>query len=66
MRRPPIPITKPWARTRPNGVKVPDSKKRVHFPRKLYFDEYGNRSEMEPMKYWGWFMRAPLLFDPTA
>ena len=55
-----------WARTRANGAKVPDSKKRAHFPRKLYFDEYGNCSETEPMKYWGWFMRAPLLFDPTG
>ena len=55
-----------WARTRANGAKVPDSKKRAHFPRELYFDEYGNCSETEPMKYWGWFMRAPLLFDPTG
>ena len=55
-----------WVRTRASGEKVPDSKKRAHFPRKLYFDEYGNCSEMEPMRYWGWFMRAPLLFDPTG
>ena len=59
-------LTKPRAQTRANGVKVPDSKKRAYFPRKLYFDEYGNCSETEPMKYWGWFMRAPLLFDPTG
>ena len=55
-----------WVRTRASGEKVPDSKKRAHFPRKLYFDEYGNCSETEPMRYWGWFMRAPLLFDPTG
>ena len=55
-----------WVRTRASGVKVPDSKKRAHFPRKLYFDEYGNYSETEPMRYWGWFMQAPLLFDPTG
>ena len=55
-----------WVRTRASGEKVPDSKKRSHFPRKLYFDEYGNCSETEPMRYWGWFMRAPLLFDPTG
>ena len=55
-----------WVRTRANGTKVPDSKKRANFPRKLYFDEYGNCSETEPMRYWGWFMQAPLLFDPTG
>ena len=55
-----------WVRTRASGEKVPDSKKRSHFPRKLYFDKYGNCSETEPMKYWGWFMRAPLLFDPAG
>ena len=55
-----------WVRTRVSGRKVPDSKKRPHFPRKLYFDEYGNCSETESMRYWGWFMRAPLLFDPTG
>ena len=55
-----------WVRTRASGKKVPDSKKRAHFPRKLYFDEYGNCSETEQMKYWGWFMQAPLLFDPTG
>ena len=55
-----------WVRTRANGTKVPDSKKRARFPRKLYFDEYGNCSETGPMRYWGWFMQAPLLFDPTG
>lgn len=55
-----------WVRTRKNGEKVPDSKKGAYFPLKLYFDEYGNCSETEPMKHWGWFMRAKLLFDPTG
>ena len=55
-----------WVRTRASGEKVPDSKKRARFPRKLYFDEYGHCSETEPMSYWGWFMQAPLLFDPTG
>ena len=55
-----------WVRTRASGEKVPDSKKRASFPRKLYFDEHGNCSETEPMRYWGWFMQAPLLFDPTG
>ena len=55
-----------WVRTRASGEKIPDSKRRASFPRKLYFDEKGNCSETEPMTYWGWFMRAPLLFDPTG
>ena len=55
-----------WVRTRANGQKVPDSRKKDKFPRKLYFDEEGSCSETEPKKYWGWFMQAPLLFDPTA
>ena len=55
-----------WVRTRASGEKVPDTKKRASFPRRLYFDEYGNCSESEPMKYWGWLMQAPLLFDPTG
>lgn len=44
----------------------PDSRKRSLFPVRLYFDETGRCSETEPLKWWGWFMRAPLLFDPTA
>ena len=59
-------LPKAWVQTRANGTRVPDSKKREHFPRKLYFDEYGNCSETDQMRYWGWFMRAPLLFDPTG
>lgn len=55
-----------WVRTRKSGEKVPDSKKAARFPRKLFFDEHGNCSETSPMKCWGWFMRAPLLFDPTG
>ena len=55
-----------WVRTRASGEKYPDARKRASFPRKLYFNEQGNCSETEPMKYWGWFMKAPLLFDPTG
>ncbi|MBV5330081.1 MAG: DEAD/DEAH box helicase [Chlorobium sp.] len=46
--------------------KGPDSKKKPFFPVKLYFDELGNCSEAKPLKWWGWFMKAPLLFDPTG
>lgn len=54
-----------WLRTTKSG-RVPDSKKRAFFPTKLYFEEFGNCSETEPKKWWGWFMKAPLLFDPTG
>lgn len=54
-----------WVRITKQG-RVADSKKKAFFPTKLYFDELGNCSETEPLKWWGWFMKAPLLFDPTA
>ena len=57
-----------WVRHARNGVIVPDSKKAPRFPRKILFDEYGNYSDKpsENLKLWGWFMPAPLLFDPTG
>ena len=55
-----------WIRVRKDGQRVPESKKRDKFPIKLYFDEFGNCSETEQKIYWGWFMRSPLLFDPTG
>ncbi|VVD31061.1 DEAD/DEAH box helicase [Paraburkholderia dioscoreae] len=45
---------------------APDTRKRAQFPVRLGFDETGRCSETEPLRWWGWFMRAPLLFDPTA
>ena len=54
-----------WVRITNKGL-VPDSRKKAFFPKRLYFDEYGNCSETDTMKWWGWFMKAPLLFDPTS
>jgi len=54
-----------WWRMTKQGP-VPDTRKKAFFPIKLYFDEFGNCSETMPMKWWGWFMKAPLLFDPTG
>ncbi|MGH9849547.1 MAG: DEAD/DEAH box helicase [Blastocatellia bacterium] len=54
-----------WLRMTKSGP-VPDTKKKAFFPIKLYFDEWGNCSETGPLKWWGWFMKAPLLFDPTG
>ncbi|HXP85669.1 MAG TPA: helicase-related protein [Bryobacteraceae bacterium] len=54
-----------WLRTTKSGT-VPDSKKAARFPRRIHFDEYGNFSDAGPMNFSGWFMPAPLLFDPTG
>lgn len=54
-----------WLRRTKNGL-APRKEKASSFPYKLYFDEFGYCSEKTPMKWWGWFMKAPLLFDPTA
>ena len=54
-----------WLRATKAGL-VPRTEKKAFFPLKLYFDEFGNCSETKPMKWWGWFMKAPLLFDPTS
>ncbi len=54
-----------WVRTRANG-KVPEKKYEPLFPRQIYFDRFGNCSTTERKEYKGWFMKAPLLFDPTS
>jgi len=54
-----------WWRMTKQGP-VPDSRKKDFFPIKLHFDEFGDCSETMPMRWWGWFMKAPLLFDPTG
>lgn len=54
-----------WVRQTKAGP-VPDSKKKASFPTKLFFNEFGECSESKPLKWWGWFMKAPLLFDPTS
>ncbi|MDF0643142.1 MAG: DEAD/DEAH box helicase [Nitrospira sp.] len=54
-----------WLRLTKSGP-VPDTKKKPYFPSKIYFDEFGNCSDTTPLKWEGWFMKAPLLFDPTA
>jgi superfamily II DNA/RNA helicase len=54
-----------WVRMTKSGP-VPDTKKKEFFPIKLYFDAFGNCSETTPKEWEGWFMKAPLLFDPTG
>lgn len=56
-----------WWRMTKQGP-VPESRKKAFFPIKLYFDEFGSCSDSIPFSkgWWGWFMKAPLLFDPTG
>jgi len=54
-----------WFRNNRSGRK-PLKEREVFFPQQIYFDEFGNFSNSTPMKYEGWFMRSPLLFDPTS
>ena len=54
-----------WFRRTKSGA-APESKKKGFFPLKLWFDEFGNCSTSVEKKWWGWFMKAPLLFDPTS
>ena len=54
-----------WFRMTRSGP-VPEKEKAPFFPTLLYFDAYGACSETQPMTYQGWFLRAPLLFDPTG
>jgi hypothetical protein len=47
-----------WVRQTRAGL-VPDSKKKAFLPIKLYFNEMGECSDSKPLKWWGWFMKAP-------
>jgi len=55
-----------WVKRNKAGELRPEKKYEPRFPTQIWFDEYGNCSDSGPMKYSGWFMRAPLLFDPTG
>jgi hypothetical protein len=55
-----------WLKRSQRKGLYPAPEKAHRFPRRIYFDEFGRCSETGPMKYWGWFMSAPLLFDPTG
>ncbi len=55
-----------WVKANRQDIFSPRKDYAGRFPTKLYFDEFGNCSEGSPKRWWGWFMRAPLLFDPTS
>jgi superfamily II DNA/RNA helicase len=54
-----------WFRVNKSGRKA-IKEKADYFPEQTFFDELGNCSTSKALKYTGWFMRAPLLFDPTS
>lgn len=56
-----------WLKFKSNGEVLikPTHQKRI--PQKIYFNEYGNYSELKGnLPNEGWFISAPLLFDPTS
>lgn len=56
-----------WVRINKNGLYEPRPKKKERFPSAIWFDDTGQWSDT-PRAGWhaGWFMSAPLLFDPTG
>jgi hypothetical protein len=56
-----------WLEAGPGGVIRVVKKYRSRVPQAIFYDEHGNCSD-EPRNGWiqGWFMPAPLLFDPTS
>lgn len=56
-----------WREDGPGGVSRPIKKYRDRVPQRVWFNVHGAFSD-EPREGWmqGWFMRAPLLFDPTS
>ncbi len=57
-----------WLRRPKNKPIAPESKVAPRMPRKIWFNELGTYSETPKagLNLWGWFMTAPLLFDPTG
>ncbi|RPA66880.1 DEAD/DEAH box helicase [Cyclobacteriaceae bacterium YHN15] len=50
------------------GAYVLDNFYEFRIPRKIYFNQFGNFSEepQEGLNLWGWFLSAPLFYDPTC
>lgn len=55
-----------WVKRTRSGELCVEKKYETSLPRRVWFDEYGNCSETNEKTYSGWFMTAPLLFDPTG
>ena len=56
-----------WLKYKTNGEVSVSSAYQNKLPKKIYFDEYGNYSEIKgKLPNEGWFITAPLIFDPTS
>ena len=56
-----------WLKYKSNGEVTVSSTYQNKLPKRIYFDEYGNYSEMKgKLPNEGWFISAPLIFDPTS
>lgn len=55
-----------WVSRGRDGKLKPVRRYAERLPRKLYFDAEGNCSFDTPMEFEGWYMPAPLTFDPTS
>ena len=56
----------PWIKYKSSGELTPQKKYRDRIPSLISYDEFGNYSEDDSLKYSGWFMPVKLLFDPTS
>jgi hypothetical protein len=54
-----------WLRLTKAGL-VPRTEKKAFFPSNSILTSTAIARTTEPKKWWGWFMKAPLLFDPTS
>ncbi len=55
-----------WLKKTADGKLVPVADYVDLLPTPIFYDAQGGYSETKPLTYHGWFMPAPLLFDPTA
>jgi superfamily II DNA/RNA helicase len=56
-----------WLKIRSNGEADVKKEYKDKLPQRISFDEFGKFSDNEnEFAYKGWFMTAPLLFDPTS
>lgn len=51
---------------RKDGTRTLKNIKKVRIPQKIYFDKEGSFSFQQRKQYEGWFITAPLMFDPTS
>lgn len=51
---------------RRDGTRSLKAEKRERIPRKIWFDESGTYSFTDKLEFEGWFIKAPLMFDPTS